>query len=243
MSHHIFKKIILIGRPAAGKSEVIDFIKRMPVDKRKRNFHIGDIVEFDDFLYVWQTFEDDDIWDKKLHRPRKNTSSDYYFYDHDVWNFFIHKINLAYAKEIARNKGLHDTHTALIEFSRGGENGFREAFSHLSDEILQEAGIVYISVSYEESVRKNRRRFRPELADSILYHSLPDDKMEFYYKVNDWERLSGGKPSGYIDIRDHKVPFAVLFNEPEVTDSDEKMGPALLNLFETLYSMVYRQNS
>ncbi len=238
MSHHIFKKIILLGRPAAGKSEVIDFIKRTPLEERKNKFHIGEIVEFDDFLYVWQTFEDDDIWDKKLHKPRKNTSSDYYFYDHDIWNFFIHKINLAYAKEIARNKTLHDTHTALIEFSRGGENGFSEAFSHLSDEILKDAGIVYISVSYQESVRKNRRRFRPELADSILYHSLPDDKMEFYYRTNDWERITDNKPSGYIKIRNFDVPFAVLKNEPEVTDSDAKLGPALTEVFNSLHKMM-----
>lgn len=238
MSHHIFKKIILLGRPAAGKSEVIDFLKRTPLEDRIKKFHIGEIVEFDDFIYVWQTFEDDDIWDKKLHKPRKNTSSDYYFYDHDIWNFFIHKINLAYAKEIARNKNLHETHTALIEFSRGGENGFSEAFSHLSDEILKDAAIVYISVSYEESVRKNRRRFRPELADSILYHSLPDDKMEFYYKTNDWEKISGNKPSGFIKIRQFDVPFVVLYNEPEVTDSDSKLEPALVKIFETLHGLL-----
>lgn len=238
MSHHIFKKIILLGRPAAGKSEVIDFIKRTSIEERKNKFYIGEIVEFDDFLYVWQTFEDDDIWDKKLHKPRKNTSSDYYFYDHDIWNFFIHKINLAYAKEIARNKNLHDTHTALIEFSRGGENGFGEAFSHLSDEILKDAAIVYISVSYNESVRKNRRRFKPELADSILYHSLPDDKMEYYYKVNDWEKLTENKPSGYLNIKNYKVPFAVLYNEPEVTDSDQKLGPALQKVFEELHKLM-----
>ncbi|MGC8926452.1 MAG: hypothetical protein ACP5QK_00855 [Myxococcota bacterium] len=238
MSHHIFKKIILLGRPAAGKSEVIDFLKRTPLEERKNKFYIGEIVEFDDFIYVWQTFEDDDIWDKKLHKPRKNTSSDYYFYDHDIWNFFIHKINLAYAKEIARNRTLHDTHTALIEFSRGGENGFGEAFSHLSDEILKDAVILYISVSYNESVRKNRRRFRPELADSILYHSLPDDKMEFYYRTNDWERLTDNKPSGYLNIKNHKVPFAVLYNEPEVTDSDAKLGVALKNVFEELHNLI-----
>ncbi|MGC9044343.1 MAG: hypothetical protein ACP5KG_10865 [Myxococcota bacterium] len=238
MSHHIFKKIILLGRPAAGKSEVIDFLKRTPLEERKNKFYIGEIVEFDDFIYVWQTFEDDDIWDKKLHKPRKNTSSDYYFYDHDIWNFFIHKINLAYAKEIARNRTLHNTHTALIEFSRGGENGFGEAFSHLSDEILNDAVILYISVSYNESVRKNRRRFRPELADSILYHSLPDDKMEFYYRTNDWERLTDNKPSGYLNIKNHKVPFAVLYNEPEVTDSDAKLGVALKNVFEELHNLI-----
>ena len=36
-----FQTIILIGRPAAGKSEVIDFLKKTDLEQRKRRFHIG----------------------------------------------------------------------------------------------------------------------------------------------------------------------------------------------------------
>jgi hypothetical protein len=43
---------------------------------------------------------------------------------------------------------------------------------------LQRAAIVYINVSYTESVRRNHKRARKGLEDSILYHSLPDAKME-----------------------------------------------------------------
>jgi hypothetical protein len=100
--------------------------------------------------------------------------------------------------------------------------------------VLERAGIVYIQVSYEESKRKNRRRFRPELADSILYHSLPDDKMEFYYKTNDWDRIARGL-GGHVAIRGRQVPFAVFPNEPEKTDDPAKLGPALEDAFGRLW--------
>jgi hypothetical protein len=125
-----------------------------------------------------------------------------------------------------------------VEFARGGENGFGEAFAHLADEILCRAGIVYINVSYQESVRKNRRRFDPAQADSILYHSLPDEKMEFYYRSNDWERLSAGRKSGRIRVRSFEVPFAVFDNEPEKTDDPGKLGPALETVFTTLWGLM-----
>jgi hypothetical protein len=237
MSHHL-ESIILIGRPAAGKSEVIDYLKKVGDEERLRRFHIGPFEEVDDFPFVWQTFEDDDIWEKKLQKPRHNTTSNYYFLDEAIWNFFIHKINLSYDKLVAREPDFHRDRTTIVEFSRGGASGFATAFDALSDKILERSGIVYIAVSFEESKRKNRRRFRPELADSILYHSLPDDKMERYYRINDWDALSGGQLTGHIPVRGHKVPFSVFQNEPEKTDDPAKLGPALEEVFARLHELV-----
>ena len=39
--------------------------------------------------------------------------------------------------------------------------GYRAAYPYLSDAILDEGAILYIDVLYEESLRKNRRRFTP----------------------------------------------------------------------------------
>ena len=61
--------VIITGRPAAGKSEVIDFLKKTPVEERIRRFHIGEFEELDDFVYVWETFEIDDILTRNG-RPR-----------------------------------------------------------------------------------------------------------------------------------------------------------------------------
>jgi hypothetical protein len=86
---------------------------------------------------------------------------------------------------------------------------------------------VYIRVSYEESVRKNQRRHRPGQEHSVLHHSLPDAKMEHYYKTNDWDTISGGRDAGEIDMAGVRVPFAVFDNEPEVTDRPEVLGAHL----------------
>lgn len=233
----IFPIIILIGRPAAGKSEVIDYIKKLPDDVRCAKLHIAPFEEIDDFVWVWQLFEDDDIREK-LGRARVNTTPDYFCTDPFLWNFLIAKINLKFAKHLARDANLLRDHTIIVEFSRGGENGFGEAFAYLSDEILERAVIVYVSVPYEESLRRNRRRARHGQEDSILYHSLSDDKMESYYKINDWDKLSGGKREGSIEIKGHPVPFAVFQNEPEQTDDPAKLGPALEEVFSKLRKIV-----
>ncbi len=231
-----FETIILIGRPAAGKSEVIDYLKKTGEAERERRFHIGPFEELDDFPFVWETFEIDDLLER-LGETRVFTTKDYFFLGDHLWNLFIERINLEFQKKLARDADFTANRTVIVEFSRGGERGFGEAFEHLSDAILSRAAIVYIAVSYEESVRKNRRRFDPSQADSILYHSLPDAKMERYYRTNDWERLSGGRPSGRIGVRGFDVPFAVLANEPEQTDDPAKLGPALESAFAALWGL------
>ena len=225
MSTSHFDIIILIGRPAAGKSEVIDFLKKAPSQERLKRFHIAEFEEIDDFVFVWETFEIDDILSR---HGKKRIWSDvkYWFNDPFIWNLYIERINLAYRKKAAANPNYHEKMTAIVEFARGGENGFGEAFSYLHEDILKRAAIVYIKVPYEESVRKNRRRARPGLEDSILYHSLPDEKMEFYYKTNDWEKLTSKDPQ-HITIKGIKVPYAVFENMPEKTDKPETLGAEL----------------
>jgi hypothetical protein len=221
--HDVFRSIILIGRPAAGKSEVIDYLKRTPTAERSRRFHIGELVEIDDFPFLWEKFEEDDLLEAHG-RPRQWTTSDYWFTDDWFWTFMILKINRAYERfAVAGAPGS----TALVEFSRGGPNGFGAAFSLLSEAIRRESGLVYIRVSYEESVRKNQRRHRPGQEHSVLHHSLPDAKMEHYYKTNDWDAVSGGRDAGEIDMAGLCVPFVVFDNEPEVTDRPEALGDRL----------------
>ena len=233
-----FEIIILIGRPAAGKSEVIDFLKKTPIDERSRRFHIGNFDEIDDFIYVWETFEIDDIL-ARHGRPRLWSDEKYWFKDHFIWNLYIERINLAYRKKVAANPKYHQTMTSIVEFARGGENGFGEAFSFLHEDILMRAAIIYIRVPYEESVRKNRRRARPGMEDSILYHSLPDEKMEYYYNVNDWEKLTSKDPS-IIEIKGFKVPYAVFENMPEKTADPAKLGAELERVSQRLWSYQHK---
>jgi hypothetical protein len=210
-----FPVLIITGRPAAGKSELIDFLKKCDPKERLQRFHIGTFEELDDFVYVWETFESDDILTRHG-RPRVWTDEKYWFKDHFIWNLYIERINLEYRKKLARNPAYHGDTTTLIEFARGGENGIGEALSYLHEDILKRAALIYIRVSYEESVRKNRRRAKKGQEDSILYHSLPDEKMEFYYKTNDWETLAAKNPK-HVEVKGFKIPYAVFENEPEKT--------------------------
>jgi hypothetical protein len=216
-----FPILIITGRPAAGKSELIDFLKKCDPAERKRRFNIGEFEELDDFLYVWESFETDDILTRHG-KPRVWTDEKYWFKDHFIWNLYIERISLEYRKKVARDPQYHEKMTTLIEFARGGENGIEEALGYMHEDILKRAKLIYIRVSYEESVRKNHRRARKGQEDSILYHSLPDEKMEYYYKTNDWEKLEARDPK-CITVKGIKVPYAVFENMPEKTQD-----PALI---------------
>ncbi len=235
MNNH-FPIIIITGRPAAGKSEVIDFLKKCDPIERVNRFHIAEFEEIDDFVYVWETFEIDDILTKHG-RPRIWTDEKYWFKEHFIWNLYIERINLEYRKKIARNPDYHKDKTVLIEFARGGENGIYEALSYLHEDILKKAVLMYIRVSYEESVRKNRRRARKGMEDSILYHSLPDEKMEYYYKINDWDKLESKDPT-YIDVKGFKIPYAVFENEPEKTLDPILIGEELERVTNKLWKTI-----
>ncbi len=235
MGKDTFDVVILNGRPAAGKSEVIDYLKNTPLAERVRRFHVGEFDEIDDFPILWERFEDDDIFERHG-KPRAHTTSDYYFLDPFFWNFLIERINMSYAKRLRDEPKYHDARTAIVEFARGGQRGFEEAYSHLAPEILGRAGIVYIRVSYDESVRKNQRRANKDRPDSILQHSLPDEKMEFYYRTNDWDALAA-RDAREIAINGARVPYAVFENEPEVTDKPELLGKALEDVFGRLWRL------
>lgn len=235
MSPNNFPILIITGRPAAGKSEVIDFLKKCPALERLQRFHIADFEELDDFIYVWETFEVDDILTRNG-KPRLWTDEKYWFKDDFIWNLYIERINLEYRKKIARNQDYHIQKTTLIEFARGGDRGISGALNYLHEEILRRASLMYIKVSYEESVRKNRRRARPGQEHSILYHSLPDEKMEFYYKANDWEHLASKDPN-FIDVKGFKIPYAVFENEPEKTLDPALIGKELERVTKRLWEL------
>ena len=228
-----FPLLIITGRPAAGKSEVIDYLRNIPAAERLARFHIGEFEELDDFLYVWETFEIDDILTRHG-RPRLWTDEKYFFRDPFVWNLYIERISLEYRKRIARDPSYHRNKTVLVEFARGGEHGIEEALGFLHEEVLARARIVYIKVSYEESLRRNRRRARRGEEASILHHSLPDEKMAYYYRTNDWETLAGTNPE-HIPVRGHSIPYAVFENEPEKTGDPTLLGEELARVTDKLW--------
>jgi hypothetical protein len=134
-----------------------------------------------------------------------------------LWHLLIERLSLECSKRLRDDPTAPQHTTTIVEFSRGSEHGgYAEAFPHLSDDLLRRAAIVYVNVSFEESLRKNRRRFNPERPDSILEHSLPDAKLTRLYRDDDWATFSAGDPD-FLTVRSVRVPFVVFENEDDVT--------------------------
>lgn len=217
MAEDTFDALILIGRPASGKSEIIDYLTHLPDDLRRERFHIARLDVLDDFPILWTWFEEDDILSKRFGLPRLHSDEDRSFKFQELWHVLIERLSLDYAKKVRDNPSYHAHTTALIEFARGSEHGgYRDAFEHVSDQILRCAGVVYVRVPFEESLRKNRRRFNPHKPDSILEHSLTDEKMESLYRDDDWSTLASDD-SGYLSLHGQRVPYVVFPNEDDVT--------------------------
>lgn len=241
MAQNTFDILILIGRPASGKSEIIDFLTHLPADIRCDRFHLSRLEVLDDFPILWGWFEEDDILSKAFGLPRLHSDAQGYFKHRELWHVLLERLSLDYAKRVRDDAAYHDHATALIEFSRGSEHGgYAEAFQHVSEEILRRAAIVYVRVPFEESLRKNRRRFNPDKPDSILEHGLSDQKMERLYRDDDWATIAPGE-SGRLSVRGQSVPYAVFPNEDDVTTGKpdplaKRLESVLGNLWE-----LYRQ--
>jgi len=215
---HTFDVLLLLGRPAGGKSEFIDCFTHLEAGERARTYHLAPLEIIDDFPLLWRKFEEDDLWERQG-RPRlhsKRCNGNYAVTDPGMWRFLIERINQE-AERAFPSQEAFARRTLIIEFSRGGPHGYADALAALSPAILQRAAILYISVSFEESWRRNIARYDEANKSGILTHSVPREEMESTYGVDDWHSLTDG-PLGWIDVNGLRVPYATMGNEPELTD-------------------------
>ncbi len=233
-----FDILMLLARPAAGKSETMAYLKQTPLAERIQRFHIGQIDEIDDFPMLWTWFEEDDLL-SQMGKPRLHSDPGHYFTEVYFWDLLIRRICFEYEKKQRDYPAAGQPMTALVEFARGREHGgWRQAFQHISPLVAARAAILYIDVPWEESLRKNRRRYNPERPDSVLQHGLEDEKMERLYKESDWAEVSGGASSGYIPMPGASVPFVVFNNADDVTTpGGEPLGERLESRLSALWSL------
>ncbi len=231
----IFPILILNARPAAGKSEIIQYLQDVPLEERQKRFHIGAMQIYDDFPMLWTWFEEDDILQKEFNLPRLHTTPDRYFNTKVLWHVLIHRLSLEYEKWQRDASG---NWTVLIEFSRGSEHGgYREAYQHFSDMILEQAASLYINVSFDESFRKNKKRYDPERPDSILHHALEDEKIMRLYLEDDWFDFTASNPKSF-SVRNIQIPYAVFENEDDVTtEGGTALGLRLESVLEHLWKI------
>ena len=233
-----FDHLIIIGRPAAGKSEFIDYIKSLTDSERIKKLHIGPFEEIDDFPWIWDKFMDDDLWEAAGFPRLFSFGGDNPGLKEDagmLFDYCIERFNRDIEKRYLSNEAFYKTHTLLIEFSRGGNDGYKNAFSRLRREVLERAAIFYIKVSAEESWRRNVKRYEEKLKHSILAHMVPRRTFDAFYQVDDWEALTKGSESGLLNLGSISVPFVTMLNEPELPpgpEIEERYMYALDRLFE-----------
>jgi hypothetical protein len=231
----IFPILILNARPAAGKSEIIHALEALPVVERAERFHIGPMHVIDDFPMLWAWFEEDDILEKDFNRPRLHTTPDEYFLFEDLWHVLIKRLSLEYEKWLRdSDRGS----TAIIEFSRGEEHGgYSRAYPYLDRQILEHASSLYVNVSFEESLRKNQRRFNPDRPDSILEHGLSNEKLRVLYHHDDWSTFSRADPE-FLNVGEFQVPYVVFENDEDVTtDGGEQLYDRLQDCLDRLWAI------
>ncbi len=238
MIKNTFDNIILIGRPASGKSEIIHYLTNLPEDTRRERFHIGKLEVYDDFPMLWVWFEEDALLSDKFGLARLHTDNRGYFKHYELWHLLIERLCMNYGKLLRDNPSYHQRSTCMIEFSRGSEHGgYTEAFQHLSEEVLEQAVIMYVRVPFEESLRKNRNRFNPDRPDSILEHGLSDEKLERLYRNDDFSSVASGD-SGAIKIHRRNVPYIVFPNEDDVTtDKPDQLAERLESVLGELWEI------
>ena len=230
-----FGVLLLLGRPASGKSEFIDFMNGCSATERAQTFHIAPFDVVDDFPILWERFEEDDVWEQ-LGRPRfhsKRCNGNYAVTDDGLWGFLIEKINRRVEQTFALPEQF-DRRSLIVEFSRGGPTGYTDALAELSPSILERAAILYVSVSFEESWRRNIARYDEKLRNGILTHSVPREEMERTYGIDDWDSIAG-ETHGTIEVQGIRVPYATMHNEPESTDPlvlRRRYGDALRPLYD-----------
>lgn len=91
----VFHTILLTALPASGKSEIRNLLAHMPADVLRKQFHIGETLQLDDFPYVHMMRRIDqelqNLGEKPVYYPG-NTP----FYDSRDWGTLCHLLNEDY---------------------------------------------------------------------------------------------------------------------------------------------------
>lgn len=234
----LFENILLLGRPASGKSEFIDFMKQVSDADRASKYRIGKFTEMDDFPWIWDKFMEDNILESAGYPRLYSFGGDNPGLKAEggpLFDFCLAKFNAEYASRYQNNAEFYKDGTLIIEFARGGDNAYAKALALLSPEILKKSAILFVLVSHEESCRRNNARYQEKLQHSILAHKVPDETMETFYKIHDWLALTQHRPDGHVTANGIQVPFVTMSNEPELSDPaqlDQRYGQALRRLEE-----------
>ncbi len=236
----VLPAVLLLGRPASGKSELIQFLQALSADERAKEFHLGPLDTIDDFPILWEKFVEDDLWEA-VGRGRlvsRRVGENYSVADDSVWPFLIAKLNRKLAA-----RGLIEGRTALVEFARGGPQAYRRALEDLAPEVLAQAAVLYVEVPFAESSRRNRARYDRARRAGLLTHAVPEEELERSYSVDDWSEFAPGT-SGVLQVARNRLPYVTVHNMPEPAGPDAfraRYAPAFQSLYRSWKALRRRQ--
>jgi hypothetical protein len=131
-----------------------------------------------------------------------------------------------------RRSGTVAGKTIVMECARGGADGaemplqppagYAFSLANHRPEVLENAAVLYIKVTPEESRRKNKARYVPGMEDSDLHHSAPDVVMYNDYGCDDVQWLiDNAAVPNTIRLHAHgrhwDLPIAVFDNTDDKT--------------------------
>jgi len=289
MKPSVFKTVLLVALPASGKSEVRNLMAHMPPEKLKKEFHIGETLQLDDFPYVHMMRRIDNEL-SALGRQRIFYPGEAPFIDGRDWGTLCALLNEDYQdlmnrsavtadsaaqllfdridraaqtaglpprlqrlpeeirRELARrlekearamleakHAGYPDSFegkTVIIECARGGPEGasmpltgtfgYQYSLPMFSPAILENAVVLYIWVTPEESRRKNSDRADPNNPGSNLHHGVPMAVMLGDYGTDDMLYLAQtSEAPGTVTVRAHDqayhLPIGIFDNRSDRT--------------------------
>ncbi|MBI4656694.1 MAG: hypothetical protein HY746_08120 [Elusimicrobia bacterium] len=118
-----FDIVLLLALPASGKSEVRKYLANLPPETLRKDFHIGETLQLDDFPYVHIMRR----IDEELVKLGKNRmffhSPDRPFQNPNDWGTLIHLINEDYDDLMAKNAAKPESSGMFLmeRFDRAGE--------------------------------------------------------------------------------------------------------------------------
>ena len=245
MKNNVFKVVLLQALPASGKSEVRNFMAHVEPGRLQEEFHIGENLQLDDFPYVHMMRRIDNEL-QAMGQERVFYPGEEPFKDGRDWGTLCNLLNEDYHDLMNRNVIKTDSAAKLLfdRLDRAGlAAGIKPRMGLLKEEIrdklasiLENAVILYIWVTPEESRRKNADRADPNDPGSNLHHGVPMavmlgdygcDDMEYLINNTDVENTVTVKahgttyhvPIGVFDNRVDKTSF--LRSEPDKWDKDK----------------------
>ncbi len=227
--------LLLLGRPAGGKSEFIEYLRAVDPRSRSERYRVGEIEVLSEYPWLLEEFALDDERERDGQRRLRSVRSGgcYEIANPEIFTLLADRIERTVSEEYASRSGFYGTSTLLIEITRGGPTGYVDTLRRFSAGTLGRSAILYVEVSFTESWRRNLARGREAARRGDPLRMVPQADMERFYRFDDWPTSIGSARDGFLKVNGVRIPYVTMNNEPETSDPfvlDDRYGAAMRRL-------------